>query len=425
MKPTKTRYLVLAFLSLACFIAYVDRGCLGIAVKSIAADFKIDLNTPEGDRAVGQILGAFFIGYVIFQVPAGWLGQRFGSRWCLTACCLIWSLCTAGSGLSGGFYSLFLMRFLMGIAEAGIVPCCNQSLAQWFPRSQRGWTTGVLGGFMQLGGVAGGVITSELLGFMSWRWIFFAYAVPGVFWALLFVWWFRNRPAEHAGVNEAELALIDSAPLSVPRPMPWLKLFTTPAVWWLSGQQFFRGASQSFYITWMATYLMMRHNVPESRTGYFVGFAFIGLFIGGLSGGFLTDYLLRRTGSLFWARQFLAILTLTLGGFAMLLAGRMSDPWSFSMVLLAGTIIAGVTGPTAAAATIDLGGKFVAPTFSYVNMAGNLGAALFPVVAPEVLAWTDQSWDAVLYFSAGLNLLAAVCWIFFSNTAVIESEPEP
>ena len=66
-------------------------------------------------------LGAFYLGYTIFQIPSGWLGQRWGSRLCLTVCCVAWSVATLGSGLSIGFLSLFATRFLMGVAEAGTV----------------------------------------------------------------------------------------------------------------------------------------------------------------------------------------------------------------------------------------------------------------------------------------------------------------
>jgi ACS family glucarate transporter-like MFS transporter len=417
MTPTLTRFLVLALLCVACLIGYIDRGCIGLAEKTIAKDLKID------DRDMGHILGAFYLGYTLFQIPSGWLGQLWGSRFCLTVCCVAWSAATLGSGLSVGFLTLFAARFLMGVAEAGIVPCCNQSLSRWFSPMSRGWTTGMLAAAMGGGSIIGSILTGELLGVMTWPAVFMLYAVPGLLWAAWFGWWFRDDPARHRSVNRAELELIERGRSrdsgDAPAATPWGQIVQKPAMWWISAQQFCRAASQVFYSTWLARYMLNEYGVEPKNAGVLVSLPSVGLLAGSLMGGFLSDALLARTGSAILARKVLAIGCLIAGGAVMLIAGLMPAVWGFGALMLLGCWIAGLGGPCAYAATIDLGGRYVAPVFSIMNMAGNLAAYVFPVVVPWLLDATADNWYSVLALSAGLNIVAAVCWLFFDPREVI------
>src|SRR5688572_16348844 len=112
-RPTGKRFVVMLFLGSLAFLTYFDRVCITRATDEIKIDLKIN------DAQMGLIMGAFWLAYALFELPTGWMGDRYGARGTLTRIVLAWSLFTALSGSAMGFYSLFLWRFLFGVGEAG------------------------------------------------------------------------------------------------------------------------------------------------------------------------------------------------------------------------------------------------------------------------------------------------------------------
>src|SRR5262249_46567651 len=163
-----------------------------IAQQAIARDLQLS------DATMGDIMGAFFVAYAIFQLPAGWLGNAWGSRWALPVFAAVWSAFTALAALAQGSVLFLVSRVGLGAGgAAGIFPCAMATLARWFPGTQRALVSGVLGSFMGIGGALGLALTGTLLGLADWRWVFVAYALPGFLWAAWFFAWFRDRPEGH------------------------------------------------------------------------------------------------------------------------------------------------------------------------------------------------------------------------------------
>ena len=123
------------------------------------------------------------------------------------------------------------MRFVMGVAQAGMFPCAVLTFAQWFPRSQRAFPSGMLASFMSIGAVIGSALTGLLLQGFHWGSVFFLFSLPGIALALWFYVWFRDRPGEHPSVNQAELQVIrdnvPEAPKAAPEPTPWGRISRT------------------------------------------------------------------------------------------------------------------------------------------------------------------------------------------------------
>src|SRR5690348_1394876 len=115
-KPSRARYWVVVFVSLLALILYVDRVCISKAQKFIQAEFGLS------DAQFGWVFSAFTFAYAIFEIPGGWLGDRFGPRKVLMRIVVWWSLFTAATGWTVGFVSLLVTRFLFGAGEAGCFP---------------------------------------------------------------------------------------------------------------------------------------------------------------------------------------------------------------------------------------------------------------------------------------------------------------
>ncbi len=160
-------------------------------------------------------------------------------------------------------------------------------------------------------------------------------------------------------------------------------------------------------------------SVPKS--GVFASMALIGIVLGSLAGGAVSDWLLERTGSRRLARQGLSAVSLA-GCAALVVAAFFIENTTLAVLTIsAGQFFAACAGPVAYAITMDLGGRHVTTVFSFMNMCGNLGAFAFPIAVPWLLVWMG-SWDAVLFVFVIIHVIAAVCWLCFdSNRSIVNA----
>src|SRR4051812_48362503 len=215
-RPTHVRYRVMAFLCALSFLTYFDRFCIVRAKGDIQRDLGIN------DAKMGLILGAFWLAYALFEVPAGWLGDRYGAKRALVRVVLAWSLFTALSGTATGFVSLLVARIMFGAGEAGAYPNMARGQAAWLSPRGRARMGGLLWLFARWGGafspsiigallrwfdspgfrdaVAGLPLLGALAHVAAWRLTFWAAGSLGLVWVVLFLPFFRNDPADHPAV---------------------------------------------------------------------------------------------------------------------------------------------------------------------------------------------------------------------------------
>jgi MFS family permease len=366
---------------------------------------------------MGQVMGAFFLSDAVFQIPAGQLAHVWGTRRALTLFAILWSILAALGAFANDYVWLMISRLGMGAAQAGIFSCTTLSVARWFPVSHRAVASGALGSCMSIGSALAALFTGLLLKQeASWRTILLLFALPGIVWAVWFFIWFRDRPEDHPAVNRSELDLLpafmspDDGPAAKrPEPVPWRRILTSPSMAWICAQQLFRAAGYIFYASWFATYLQKTRTVPEWLSGVLTSVPLFGVVLGCLVGGMASDAIVTRTGSRGLGRKGLAIATHSACALLILVAIPIDDPWLAVLFISLGAFCAAVGGPCAYALTIDVGGMHVATVFSMMNMAGNIGAMLFPLAVPILVRW--MSWSDVLFVFAGIYLAAALCWL--------------
>ncbi len=196
-RPTKMRHVVLWLTVAAYMITYMDRVVISAAIPSIEKEFGFTAIT------VGWILAAFQLSYALFQIPGGWLGDRFGPRKALTAIVIWWSMFTAATALTWSATSMIVCRFLFGAGEAGAFPIATRSLSRWMLPSERGFAQGVTHAGSRLGGALTPILVVYLIGHFGWRAPFVLFAFVGLAWAMVWFWFYRDSPNDHAGVNQA------------------------------------------------------------------------------------------------------------------------------------------------------------------------------------------------------------------------------
>jgi len=438
---SSSRSIAVALFCAVAAVAYLSRNCLGVFAADEA--FRAELNASR--QQLSDVMSAFFIAYGVFQIPAAWLGQRFGSRIVLTIYATAWSICTAILGLCGTVGFLTAAMAAIGMAQAGVFPNAARSIADWVPAHRRAVACGFMAAFMSIGGAVASGLTGWLTDFLSWHGIVLAYSTPGLIWVFVFYHWFRDRPEDHPGVNESELAFIrsesppvlsnersadvavvvdtdirdDTPAVSKSTPVNWRGMLTSRALWLINGQQFFRGAGYIFFATWFPTYLRETHGVSVKDAGLLSSLPLLAVVLGCSLGGIMTDWLLERTGSRAISRKLVASLSLAICG-VLTVSALWADGLTPAMTLItAGSFFAAVAGPCSYAQTMDLAGKQIPVVFGMMNMMGNFGAA----VCPQLVTRTADAagWESVLLLFLGIYLGAAICWALVDTEACIES----
>ncbi len=419
---TAVRWAVLGLVAFAAASAYLTRYCLSAANTTIQQDLGFD------NEQMGQLMSAFMVGYLLFQIPGGWLGNRLGTRAAFAILSICWSLCNLWTAAASMLSSLWVSRLLLGVFQAGMTPLSAKILKDWIPLPNRGLSSAGIGAAMSLGGAATMGLTGWLLarGF-GWREIFAAYSMVAIVWAAAFSWFFRTNPQDHRWVNRAELDLIrgaDAGPLtaspveaappeSSAHPLV-LRMLRCVSLWGLCVQSFFRAAGYVFFVTWFFAFLEYVYDIPKTKAGLLNSLPLMAVVVGSLSGGIIIDRLLRVTGSRWVSRSGTAFVAMTLCGLFTMASAWTSTATQLSAVIAIGALFSGLALPAAWAATIDVGGRHTAVAMGVMNMAGCLAGVILPVVLGnwfDQIRQTDGDWNQVIYLHAGFYFVAALSWL--------------
>lgn len=413
--PTNVRARIIGVSMAMAFILYLDRVCLAEIVKSTSFNAEVGLTKSE----IGQLLGSFFFAYALFQVPAGWISDRFGARAMLTTYIILWSLFTALTGAVSSFPALLAMRLLCGAAEAGAYPTSNAIIRRWMPLSQRARASS----FVTVGGRIGGTLAPVITAWMVvaigyWRPVLWIDGAVGI--VIAYFYWrvVRNSPREHPDCNDAERALIGHPPVEAPPSLRDLRatlgaFCRSRNLWLLALVGFLINVGWAFLITWLPTYLKEARQVEAVAGGRMVTLVLACGMVGQLCGGWLTDWSTRTFG----IRRG-RVMPLTTSG---LLAGSayvgclfVDSAWG--IVALCGLVSFAVDmgNPATWAIMQDIGGRVTAATAGWANMWGNFGASLTGFMVPWLAGIARSN-------EAGQNLVFLVCGgaLFASGIAAL------
>jgi MFS family permease len=411
--PTRVRHGVLAFTLALTAVAYLDRVCIATAAPAMKADLALT------DAQMGYVFSAFTFAYALFEVPSGWLADRFGARLMLTRIVIWWSAMTAATGFAGGFLSLFAVRFLFGVGEAGTFPSIARAYGRWLPARERGRAFGLALMTAALGGAVTQPLVVSLLRIFHWRHTFPIFGVVGVVWALAWFWWFRDDPHHHPAVNVGELALIGCEPPVPHRVVPWRDLWRSRnllALCLMYGSAIY---GWYFYITWLPTYLQRARGFELQQVGWLAALPLLSIAAGVFAGGWMSDVLARRWG-LRAGRRAPGLVGLPLAALAVLGAIVTATPLLAAVLLSGAAGLAALGVSPAWAVCLEIGGRHAGVVSGAMNTFGNLGGALSPVVVGLSLQrW--GSWNLPLLTVAGFYLVAAVCWLAIDPADPIEN----
>jgi len=417
VRPSVVRWKICALLTIASFVAYLLRTNMSVAGAPMAADLGL---TPV---QLGVVLGGFAWGYALFQFPGGVLGDRIGARRALTAMAVLWGvlnllvgLVPAGTALSttAALLLLLALRFLMGAAQAPLFPVIGgRATCNWFPVSGWALPNSLQNAGLTFGSAATGVVIASLTQRYGWRQSFVLTAPLALLLAAIWWWYGRDRPAEHPGVNPAELALIDGGrPRAEPaEPGAWKLVLRDRQVLLLTLGYFCSNYVFYFFFNWLFIYLIESRGFRLLEGGTYAAAPWITGAFGAVLGGWLCDRLWRRLGGR------LACRVLGAGGMAIsavFLAAAGAAPGPVGAVVLLSLCLGAqqFTDPIYWAGTIAVSGRRAAAACGVLNTGGNIVGGIGAVAVP--LTVERLGWSAALAIGAAFGLAAAALWLVTS-----------
>jgi ACS family glucarate transporter-like MFS transporter len=305
------RWKIVAFLvAPITFVMTLDRAAMTVAAPTIQKE--LGLSIVE----MSMILTVYFWAYAIGQMPAGRLAERIGSRKVLFGTSTLWSLMMIVTPFGSTFAWLLGCRLVLGGAQSGDWSSGVVAIKRWFPRAERAKGNSVLLAGLYLGPIISAPLTAWTIASFGWHAVFYSFGVLGLLLSL--VWWFgyRDTPASHPLITkeEAEFIAAGQPPEDAPVKGAFLRCFSQPRFWVFGIQYFLLVLIQSFYTTWLPTYLMRARGLSLKAMGMYASLPWVAVFLAVFVAGYLCDRILKLTGSVYWARTPVAMIGFVRGG---------------------------------------------------------------------------------------------------------------
>jgi D-galactonate transporter len=425
---SKGRWYMLVLISLMYLITYLDRVNISTAAPVISKEFGFDKIT------MGVIFSAFGWAYAMFQVPGGWLGDRFGARNVLTTIVGYWSIMTAATAVASGATSFMVLRFLFGMGEAGAFPGATRAMQLWYPRHERGFVQGITHSASRLGAAIAPPVVVLIMTTLGWRSVFIICGLIGVLWSVLWYFAYRNLPEEHKLVNEAELKYIrgtdehgtvKQANVAKKPKVPWGLVLKSPNMWAIMLAYFTYVYCLWIFLSWLPSYLVEFRHFTLLKVGFLASLPLVAGVVGDTVGGIVTDRLLTKTGNIKFARRSVAITGMLGCSLFIVPAALTEDAYTAVFCLTASMFFLECTIGPSWAVPMDIGGEHSGTVSGMMNMAGNIGGALSPIVFGVLVQF--GSWQAPFVVAASLLVIGSAIWAFWLDPgqSVVESVKVP
>lgn len=381
-------------------LAYLDRANYGFAAASGMA---ADLNITPG---LSSLLGAlFFLGYFFFQVPGAIYAQRHSVKQLIFVSLILWGSLATLTGVVSSAYWLIVIRFMLGVVEAVVMPAMLVYLCHWFTRAERSRanTFLILGNPVTMLWMS--VVSGYLIQHYSWRWMFIIEGLPAVLWA--FIWWrlADDRPAQAKWLSQQEKDDLQDALAAEQVGMKPVKnyaeAFRSGKVITLSLQFFLWSVGVYGFVLWLPSILKQGAQMDMIEAGWLSSLPYLAAVIGMLVVSWFSDRLQRRKRFV-WPPLLLAALAFY-GSYAL---GSEHFWWSYALLVIAGACMYAPYGPFFAIVPEILPANVAGGAMALINSMGALGSFAGSYLVGYLNASTGNPGASYLLMSGALLLSA-------------------
>lgn len=392
------RWMICALLFFATTINYVDRQVLGLLKTTLQGE--LGWNEIDYSNVAFAFTTAYAIGLVLVGRLMDWLGTRKG----FSLAIVFWSLAAMGHAFVQSVMGFSAARFALGLGEAGNFPAAVKTVAEWFPKKERAFATGIFNSGSNIGAIVTPLVVPWITVTYGWRAAFLITGALGFIWLVFWLLLYR-RPEEHPRLSPAELAYIRSDPEEATTKIAWARLIPHRQTWAFAMGKFITDPVWWFYLFWLPDFLGKTYKLDLKNIGLPLIVIFIMADIGSITGGWLSSALIKRGWTINAGRK-TAMLICALSVVPIVFAARAANLWV--AVALIGLATAAHQGWSANLFTLTsdmFPRRAVGSVVGIGGMAGAIGGMLIAKVAGYLLEWTG-SYVPLFAFAASAYLVA-------------------
>jgi ACS family glucarate transporter-like MFS transporter len=432
-KRTRVRWLIILVLFVITTINYADRATFSIAGQSASKELGLD------PVAMGYILSAFAWAYVLGQIPGGALLDKFGSKKIYTAALLLWSGFTMLQGFAGiwsglaAAVALFVMRFMVGLAESPSFPANARIVAAWFPGPERGTASAIFNSAQYFSLVAFAPLMGWLAHSFGWRSVFFVMGGVGIVAAFFFVK-FIHSPVDHPAINKAEFDYIEAGGGLVRMEdkntangaaFTWAnvkQVLTSRMLLGVYLGQYCINVLTYFFVTWFPIYLVKERGLSILQAGFTAALPALCGFAGGILGGMISDALLKKTNNLDIARKTPLLLGMVLAT-SIILCNFVEQEWLVIVIMAAAFFGKGVASLGWAVVADTSPKEMAGVTGGIFNTFGNVAGIVTPIVIGYIVKGTGSFDGALIFVGAHCVIAIAAYFLIVGKIQRLQLKP--
>lgn len=419
---THVRFLIVTMLFAASCMSYGDRVVLSIVGTDLS--HKLGLNALR----LGYLFSGFSWAYVLAQLPAGGLLDRFGSKKVYGISIISWSICALLAGCVGflpvslGFVALFVLRFISGLVQAPVFPGNGRIVAAWFPTAERGRASAIFNSSQYFALVAFGPVMGWLVHRYGWMACFWFGGTASLLFSII---WFKviYSVKSHPHISDAEVSYIEQggglanmdrnlAAGSNPNQLTWAAVKRLLSYRMLVGiyiGQYCITTLTWFFLTWFPVYLNQARHMSIMKTGILVAVPALCGSIGGVFGGIVSDHFLRKGRSLTFARKVPIVLGMALS-MTMILCNYVTSQ-TVVILLMSFAFFGKGFGALGWTVISDVSPKnMIGINGGLFNLIGNIAGITTPIIIGFIVQKTG-SFNLALVFVGATALAAIVAYL--------------
>ena len=383
---TSWRWRVLTLLFLATMINYLARASLAVMKPALAATF------GWSQKDYGWLVTSFQATYALGYVFGGRGLDRIGVRFGMALIVGVWSLAGMSNVLVSTIVGFACAQAVLGLAEGGFFPAALKTVAEWHPKEERAFATGLFNSGSSIGAVMCPLIVPWLATCWGWQSAFVATGLIGFLWVAGWLWVCRRQPESHPRVSAAELAYIRKDPPESPGKIPWLVLLRHRQVWAFALGMVASAPVWWFYIFWAPDFLNKRYHLGLTQSSLPLMILFLASSFGGISGGWLSSRLLKLGWSVNAARK-TALLVCSLCALPVAATPFAPGPWlAVACISLAAAAHCGYAANLFTLVSDTVPKQAVSSVVGIGGMAGAIAGMFFAQLVSRILEATNNNY---------------------------------
>jgi MFS transporter, ACS family, hexuronate transporter len=425
----RPRWVLVTLLFVGGMISYLDRAALSITAPLISRDLHLD------PAQLGIVFSSFFVGYALFCFVGGYASDRFGPKKVLSISMLVWSLFC---GLTAGVFSiasLLVVRVIFGMGEGPYCANINKLVSNWFSRKDQATAIGVANSGQSFGAALAGPIVGFIAVSAGWRMSFVIIAAVGVLWVLAWMAWAKDKPevAPESGLDarqeraEMQPRAASGVAGTTGAAEPLRVYLLRPAILATAFAFFGYAYILYFFLSWFPSYLTMAHHLSIQKMSVVSVIPWLVGTTGLVAGGFVCDWIYRKTGRAIFARKLVLIVSLAAGAICIAVTGTITDLTSAVALMAVAVFFMYASFNTYFAIILDTVEKRrVGAVSGFVHFIANLAGIAAPAATGFLVQWSGNFKSAFLLTGAIAALGALSVAVFVRaprEQLAFEAEP--